>query len=352
MMAQAPGTQGADRGGSQGASVRAVALFPLRRHFETTDGFEALLARHGLAPAQIEDSYEVIPLAAFLDLMEEAARQIGDPVLGARLGQQMSPADLGPAGLLTAQSSTIRRGLSRYCESISSLQSATEMRLSEADGIVDFTYVLNVPDADRWPQDAELTLSSTCRMIRAGFDLRWSPLEVHFMHGPSPRADLLRRIFRAPVKFRQGANRILFDAAGVDRSWRSEDEALIAVIERHVADLILAQDLSAGMTSRAQAVVARKLGRSPCTLATVAAELGIPPRRLQRRLAEEGTSLRAILRSHRQQLAERHLREPGRSLGEVADALGYSDGTVLWRAFRGWTGEAPSRRRRSPDRLR
>ena len=327
--------------------VRAVALYPLKRHFEARGGFEALLARHGLSPAQIGDSYEVIPLAAFLDLLEDAATLADDPALGARLGQSMSPGDLGPAGLLMTQSSTIRRGLGRYCASISALQGATDMRLADVDGLLEFTYLLDVPGVSAWPQDAELTLSSTCRMIRTSFDPRWNPVEIHFMHGRSPRAETLRRIFRAPVLFRQAANRIVFDPAGIDRSHRTEDEALIAVIERHVADLIKARQPSGSLSSRAQLVVARKLGRSPCTLATVAAELGMSTRRLQRGLAEEGTSMREILRMHRRQLAETRLRDRDLSLGEVAGVLGYADGTTLWRAYRAWTGEAPSRRKRT-----
>ena len=44
-------------------------------------------------------------------------------------------------------------------------------------------------------------------------------------------------------------------------------------------------------------------------------------------------------------IAETYLADPRLSLKQVAQALGYSDGTVFWRAYRGWTGRAPSRAR-------
>jgi AraC-like DNA-binding protein len=84
------------------------------------------------------------------------------------------------------------------------------------------------------------------------------------------------------------------------------------------------------------------------TLPSVAAELGLSPRTLQRRLAEVGTSLQALLREHRQRMAERHLQSGAMPCARIAEALGYADSTVLWRAMKGWTGQSP----RSLARLR
>ena len=42
------------------------------------------------------------------------------------------------------------------------------------------------------------------------------------------------------------------------------------------------------------------------------------------------------------EVCDRLLRDPERSLGEIAFALGYSDQAHLTRAFRRWTGECPS----------
>ncbi|MYZ46244.1 AraC family transcriptional regulator [Propylenella binzhouense] len=326
-------------------TVRAVALHPWLRRFGDDPLLAARLEAHGLDRARLRDPYEVIPLITLLDLQEEVAALAGDPVLGARLGQQTTPADLGPAGLLMQQSGCIWRGLNRYAASVAALQSATLMQFEAHEGVLSFSYQLHGLDMARWPQDGELTLSSACRMIRHCFDRRWRPLEVHFAHRPSPRPDLLQQMFRAPVLFAQGVNRLLFSADGVNTVHREEDRSLIAVIERHVADLSMSRSESFSTVELVRDVVARLTGHAECSLGTVAGELGLTPRALQRRLAEEGSSLRQLQREERLRIVERQLADPRRNLAQIAQALGYSDGTVLWRAYRNWTGRAPSRDR-------
>ncbi|QPM90280.1 AraC family transcriptional regulator [Pseudooceanicola algae] len=327
--------------------LRAAALAPIIRHFDgNVAAISGILRRNGLDPQRVQDPYEVIALSAYLQVFEDAARQARDPVLGARIGARINPADLGPTGLLMLQSSTARRGLQRFHDSLSALQSATEMKLTEAGTWLGFTYQIQSPGVTGLPQDAEFSLSGLCRLMRMSFDPRWSPEEVHFTHAPSARPDLLERIFGAPVLFGQSANRILFSEEGLDRHHRVEDMALIGLIEHHVADLVLAQDPEATMADQVLLVVSRNLGQRPVDLNSIARELGQAPRSLQRRLAAEGTSLRQIVRAHRQQIVETHLGTRSGSLKAMAQALGYSDGTVFWRAYRGWTGQAPSKENR------
>lgn len=327
-------------------SLRASALAPVLAHFADNPGrIETLLRVHGLDPVRVRDPYEPIPLAAYLRIFEAAAELAGDPVLGARLGQRIQPGELGPTGLLLQQSGTMRRGLQRFAASLSALQTATDMQLTEAEGLVSVTYHIRSPRVRPLPQDSEFSLSTLVRLIRAAFDSRWQPLEVHFEHAPSRRPDLLQRMFRAPVRFGQSSNRLLFAPEGLDREIRVEDGGLILVIERHVADLVLEQDAGAALSDRVLSVVVRNLGQRPVDLDSIAAELGLAPRSLQRALAEEGRSLRAILQAHRQGIADTYLADPRLSLKQVAQALGYSDATVFWRAYKGWTGHPPSRDR-------
>jgi AraC-like DNA-binding protein len=320
---------------------------PWLRYLGGHPAFEKLVEAHGLKRYRLKDPYEILPLLDLLDFQEDAAVLIGDPVLGARFGQQTTPTDLGPAGILMLQSTDLRRGLARYAASVSALQGATIMRIEEETGIMSFSYQIQVPDMTRWPQDAELSLSSTCQMIRSCFDRRWKPIEVHFAHRPSPRPDLLERIFRAPVRFAAGVNRLIFSTEGTDIKHRVEDAALIQVIERHVADLSMIQNRDYNIDGLVRDIVARLTGYADCSLRSVAREAGLTPRSLQRRLAAQGTSLRDIQREARLSIVERQMADPGRTLSEIAQALGYSDGTVFWRAYRNWTGMAPSEARGS-----
>ena len=81
-------------------------------------------------------------------------------------------------------------------------------------------------------------------------------------------------------------------------------------------------------------------------LEEAARELHLSPRTLHRRLQDEGASFRAVKDALRRDLALARLARPGGNVARVAAELGYSEPSAFFRAFQGWTGEAPSAWRR------
>ena len=66
------------------------------------------------------------------------------------------------------------------------------------------------------------------------------------------------------------------------------------------------------------------------------------PRTLQRWLTEEDTDWRHVVDRVRFQTCEELILDPSLTLTEISMKLGYSDQAHFARAFRRWTGEAPS----------
>ena len=64
-------------------------------------------------------------------------------------------------------------------------------------------------------------------------------------------------------------------------------------------------------------------------------------RSLRRYLSREGTSWRELVDRVRVEAALDLMAEPGRSLGDIASILGYSQYPHFNRAFRRWTGQSP-----------
>ena len=81
-----------------------------------------------------------------------------------------------------------------------------------------------------------------------------------------------------------------------------------------------------------------------------AASLPMAPSTLQRRLAQEGTSFRAIKDSLRRDTAIARLYGSRVPLGVLAEELGFADSAAFQRAFKTWTGVAPGTLRRAPGR--
>ncbi len=76
------------------------------------------------------------------------------------------------------------------------------------------------------------------------------------------------------------------------------------------------------------------------TLGRVTNALGVSPRTLQRRLADNGLSF-SQLADETRFLTARQLIAQGRKLSDVANELGYADAGSFTRAFQRWTGLTP-----------
>ena len=100
------------------------------------------------------------------------------------------------------------------------------------------------------------------------------------------------------------------------------------------------------------------LGRSPDgeapRLTHVAATLGVSTRTLKRKLAQGGTSFRALLLESQLRRARHLLAHTQLRVAEVAHRLGYENPANFSRAFTQSTGESPSayRARTAPSGLR
>ncbi len=164
---------------------------------------------------------------------------------------------------------------------------------------------------------------------------------MHFEHERPANIEPLKRIFRAPILFSQSSNRLVYDSGEADRVYRSEDTFLVATLERHIADLINEVKPDEALSEKVASLIQLYLGRRAVTTTFLAEELGMTLRTLQRRLDAEGTSVRALMRKHREALAASLLERPETRTSNVALALGYVDSAAFSRAFKDWTGKSP-----------
>ncbi|MFP5429414.1 MAG: AraC family transcriptional regulator [Gammaproteobacteria bacterium] len=83
----------------------------------------------------------------------------------------------------------------------------------------------------------------------------------------------------------------------------------------------------------------------------IAGLLFMTTRTFRRHLQEQGSSYRQLLEEARRRDACRLLQNPDLEVRQVGELLGYADPANFTRAFRGWTGKAPSewRRQGSPE---
>jgi AraC-like DNA-binding protein len=318
--------------------IRANLLEPILDALHGHD--TAALLRDYALPQTPIDPYQLIPLAKYVALFEHAAQLLEDPCLGLKLGHAFRPDLLGPLGFLFRASINLRQALQQLTSWLSVWQSATRVELISGDTTADYIY--QIGDASIRPrrQDAEYSLAALCSLIRNFLGCQWSPLEVHFEHSSHMRR-AYEHSFHAPVFFGQNLNRIVLRAGDLNRAGIASDRSMMPFMERHLHDLAEESREPETLASRVNYLIARRMGAGPLTVSAVAQELGLSARSFQRRLAEERTSFRNLVRDQRRTLAESLMKDRSATVTDVAHTCGYSETAVLSRAFKVWTGASP-----------
>jgi len=308
-----------------------------------------LLEMAGLTWESLEDPDARLPGPTVLAIWNALRERTGDPTL-----QLAAPVTL-PFGAyrvidyLVAASTTVGDGIDRFARFFGLIAEALTLSITRGadECCVSLTTVSGGPVPALYVDYVFAALVSRIRMrICPGLRVRRVELRQ-----PEPKAAApYQELFRAPVRFGAGADRLCLDADEWNAPTQSGDAALVRLLEEHAR--ILAQRTPravAGFAGNVQKAVVATLSEGG-SVEVVARTLNVSVRTLQRKLVASGTTFRDLSESVRGQLAEGYLADPRVSVSEVAVLLGFSEQSAFNRAFRRWTGESPGRWRRHHPR--
>jgi AraC-like DNA-binding protein len=169
------------------------------------------------------------------------------------------------------------------------------------------------------------------------------PSEVCFTHPQPPSTAAHRAHFRCPLRFDAPRASLLLRASDLALPMPKADETLAGYLSEY-AEQVLASLTDASTTlGTVRAAIWSLLGSEAPSLERVAAASGMSSRTLQRRLAEEGTSLTREIEEIRQVFAKAALLDPKISIEEISLLLGYAEPSTFYRSFKRWTGTTPRR---------
>jgi AraC-like DNA-binding protein len=157
---------------------------------------------------------------------------------------------------------------------------------------------------------------------------------------PARRQDY-GQFFGAPVQFDQPCTRLAFDARYLAAPPVRSPQALAQFLRAAPGNILVRYRQDGGTDSR----VRNRLRLLSPTLwpdaDALAAELGLSPATLRRRLHAEGQNLGAIRDELRSVASQRLLRDTAMTVAAIAAEMGYSEPSAFVRAFRHWTGTNP-----------
>ncbi|TNE74812.1 MAG: AraC family transcriptional regulator [Gammaproteobacteria bacterium] len=308
---------------------------------------EELLADEGLVPEDLLRSGFRLPRESFARLIQRAITLTDEPGIGFLMGLQMKVSCHGVIGQAAMVAKTLGEALEIAQAYFGLPSSDLELKLDREGERVRLSLVERDERYQLGEVGAMFLLTGFAAMAEAltGQKLRGEGV-VRFAR-PS-YINRFDHLIAGPLTFGGAFNGFLFYPEILDYPLVMSDP-VAARVAREQCKQELGR-LGGGRSLMQQVrdlVFDEELGFA--SLETVAGKLNVTPRTLQRRLQTEGVVFRDIVEAIREQHAKRLLALRQKSIGQVADLLGYSDVTNFSRAFRRWAGCSPRDYMRAPD---
>ncbi|MDV6011733.1 AraC family transcriptional regulator [Haloechinothrix sp. LS1_15] len=333
---------------------RSAASVLLMVKFAAEHGVAAhhLLRRTEMTGRTLTDPEVQIGAEQELTVIRNLVETLGHrPALGIELGRRYRVSTFGVFGFACVSSPTLRDALAfalRYLDLSFTFCIPT---VSEVDGR--FRLQLHderVPEDVRWflvQRDLTAIYTVGCDLLGSTLPLAGLELRDQQRAGPEPFIEA----FGVVPALGSARNAFAAERHYLDRPLPQANEHTVALCEAQCRELVTRRRRRSGVAEQVRDRLT-KLGAITAGIEVVASELHMSERTLRRKLAEEGTSYRALLDEVRQALAEELLATGALSVSDVAIRLGYAEATSFIYAFRRWRGETPAAYRRRVRRGR
>ncbi len=341
MGTRSPSTSRQARAVTPMAFVQAVVLAYARR------GRDPGAALHSaqIAPASLRNDKLRITAAQMERLCDAAMRELDDEALG-WFARRLPWGSYGMLARASLSAPDLGVALKRWCRHHRLIADELTLTLTVDAGLAS---VAVDEHADLGALREFCLVSMLRNLLGVGSWLIDSRIELRRSEFPfaAPRhAEVYPLLFPGgPVGFDAARARLEFDAAYLALPVRRDeramntmlDHALPLTVRPYRRDRLLVQRVRELLRARPQALH---------NAAELAAALNLSTRTLHRQLHDEGATLQALKDEVRRSIAIELLARTQRPIKQIAAAAGFANEKSFARAFRLWTGQAPSALRR------
>lgn len=281
----------------------------------------------------------VLPITIRGKLVARATQETGCEHFGLLLGAKSGIRELGTAGQLMLKPSSVGLALDVFAELWLRHNPSGVVFVGRSGDQATLGYAVldgNIPGMPQLQDTAmALALNFMCDMLGAD----WRPTGVNLMrHEPRDPA-LYAQFFGANCRFNATRSELIFPATTLDFQLNNRN-AKGADLAQHPLD-------DRDWSSYVQRLTYRLLLQGDCSQKQVAAALGVSNRTLVRKLANCRVSYQQLIEGARFSASRTLMRETNLPISEIAVALGYNEVSSFTRAFRRWSGMAPSQWRKA-----
>lgn len=275
------------------------------------------------------------------DAWVRAIRASGDPCIGLRAASFVNPASLHALGYAWLASGTLYEALARTVRYYRVITDGVQLSLSRVGDQCALTINQNLVRSRSRNESVDGFWAVVLTLCRMSTSDDFAPRGLALRRQKPACSDRFDALFRAPVRYGAEHDEMLFRLEDVDRPLATANRELARVHEGMLRDYLNRLDAEHFPDSVRNRLV-RHLMDGRVGIEDLAAELNMSRRSLQRRLAEENTSYTQLLDDTRRELAGYYINEQHMPVKEAAFLLGFSEPANFTRAFKRWTGHAPS----------
>jgi AraC-like DNA-binding protein len=301
-----------------------------------------ILAKVGATAEQAYDDSIRLEVPKQIRILDLAAEELGDELLGFHLGRNFDLREIGLVYYVIASSDRLAdaiRNAERYSGIIDE-GVRVHFRQDDRTAAIALDYV----DVDRHSDrhQIEFWLVTMMRICRQITDSRLAPLHIRVRHSRAPSPADFKTFFGTDVEFGAGADEVVFPVPVASLPVVRRDNYLNDMLRRYADESLARRPQQNGrVRSAVENTLPQVLPHGKPQVSEVARQLGMSKRTLSRKLSTEGVAFADILDQFRSALAQDYLSERELPVSEIAWLLGYSEVSSFTHAFKRWTGKTP-----------
>jgi AraC-like DNA-binding protein len=325
------------------ASIPAVRQYVRFAQDQNLDVIAALRAAD-IDVKCLDQTEERVSSEQFQAFVLNLVEQSQDPLLGLKSGAYVQPGSYSVLGYIVMSCATLGEAIARIAPYEKLVGDMGVTTLESVPPNLLLRWHCAYPNPRVRAQMTDNVLASWVNYARWLSDDPAGPLEVRLEHGLSDPAlrQEYEKVFGCPVRFDQPLNGILISPDLLHKPLRQPDQLLRRTLEDHAQTQIaaLAED-DVQVVIRVKNMIHYLLRAGISRMDSVADELQMTTRTLQRRLKVHDLTYQQLLDEVRQELAQDYLTNTQLPLMDIALRLGFAETRSFHRSFKTWTGVTP-----------
>lgn len=300
----------------------------------------------GLDSAKLGDGNARYRLDDMTQLWRAAIEETKDPCFGIKAGKLWAPTTFHALGFAWLASHTLYDALQRLVRYTRIVNNSISAGLEEHGTHLHLIMETSEDEHAVHYAARDAGMVAVITMCRLLMGENFSPVEIYVTRERSLCGDELEKFVGIPINFNSEKNLTLFDRMRAEQRLATGNSELSKVNEDVAMKYLNSIDRSS-VVMLVKAKLVEMMPEGQITEETIANQLNMSLRTLQRKLRDEKTSFSTIYKSIRQEMANEYIQDSQMSMTEIAYLLGFSEQANFTRAFRRWYGASPSEYRKT-----